>query len=146
MDEKTSIMVELILCFDNDIDMNEITREIGLSPSRSTNRKDTRNPFFNREDRPEWWKYDGEHTCGSWTIETEYIQTELLEDVLKDFLPKIHPYLERMKNVMTKYNGTAGFCIVPRICQEQTPALCFDRQFLDVVEFLNATFEIDMYL
>ena len=129
------IYIQCNLLFDNDTDMDIITKEIGLNPTSCKNKKEQRKSPF-KEGNLE----------GFWSIETEKVETFLLEDVTKIMVKKIKPYLTQIKQVIKKYQGEVDFLIVPDFVCLDTPALCFDREFLDVVEFLNATIQIDMYV
>jgi len=129
------ISIQCNLSFDNDTDMDIITKEIGITPTSYKNKKEQRkSPLKN------------DNLEGFWSIETEKIETFYLEDVTKIMVEKIQSYLIKIKDIVTKYKGTVDFLIIPDFTLPDTPALCFDREFLDVVKFLNATIQIDMYI
>ena len=50
-----------------------------------------------------------------------------------------------IKMVLEKYDGTADFCVIPEFYTSNTPALIFNRKFLEIVSYFNATIQIDMY-
>lgn len=131
----TVIMLELNLYFDNDTNMQEISQQIGLEPTQSVNKANRRKSPF-KDDNLE----------GYWQISTGYIKTYYFEEVSKALIGKITPYLNKIKYVLDTYDGSADFCIVPEFNKNKTPAICFDKDFLNVVNYLNTTIQIDMYV
>lgn len=129
------IRIDFSLIFDNDISMEVITKEIGFFPTDCKDKKNQKKSLF-KDDTLE----------GYWSIETDAIRTFFLEDVTKILINTIKPHLEKIKDAVEKYSGTVDFCIVSEFSSLDTPALCFDREFLDVVNFLNATIQFDIYV
>lgn len=129
------IYMEFSLIFDNDTSMELITKEIGLNPTSFKDKKEQRKSPF-KDDNLE----------GFWSIQTEEIDTFYFEEVSKIMVDLIKPYVSKIKRLMTKFNGSADFCIVPHFYPLDTPAICFNREFLDIVNDLNATIQIDMYV
>lgn len=129
------IYMELNLIFDNDTNMNQITSEIGLNPTTCRDKKDQRKSPF-KDDKLEAF----------WSIETGMVNSYYLEDVTIKIINIIKPYLKKIKEIVDKYNGTVSFMIVPEFHPLYTPALCFNREFLEIVEYFNATIHIDMYI
>jgi len=129
------IFLKCNIWFDNDTSMETVTEEIGLFPSSCRDKKDQRKSPF-KDDNLE----------GCWCVRTNEIETFDLEDVTKVLVSIIKPYLKQIKETVIKYNGFVDFLIVPEFYPLEPPALCFDREFLDVVNYLNATIQIDMYV
>lgn len=129
------IFMECSLIFDNDTDMEQITNEIGIAPSSFKNKRNQRKSPF-KDDNLE----------GYWSIKTKKIITYDFDDVAKEMIEIIKPYLEKMKEMITKYDGTVHFGIVPYFYKNYTPAFYFEKEFLDIVNYLSATIEIDMYV
>lgn len=147
MNNRTCIMLELSLVFDNDTDVENVTKEIGIAPSDSKNKNMARsNPFYRAEKKPRDWPYQGEKMPGYWEINTGYIESLDFEKVADCLLSKIQSHLPTMKRILKRHSGIAQFCVVPKIYDGETPSLCFTRSFLEAVEFLNATIDIDMYI
>lgn len=129
------IYLELNLLFDNNTNMIDVTKEIGLDPISFKNKSEQmKSPF--KDDNIE----------GYWSIKTEKFDTYYLEEVSKSIVEIVKPFLERIKTTLQKHNGTADFLIVTEFYPLDTPALNFNREFLNVVSFLSATIQIDMYV
>lgn len=145
MARETRIMAGLVLTFDNYTDMELITKEVGLDPTRVRNKRDARrNPFYGREDVPDDWS-GGEYLEGSWDLYTNYICTLDLRDVSAVLLEKIKPRVDTIKVVLEKYDGKAGFYVVPEIARNNIPSLLFDEDFIKIAAALKAPIEVDMY-
>ena len=129
------IYLECNLIFDNDISMNEITKEVGFVPTSFKDKKDQRKSPF-KDDKLEAF----------WSIATNKIETFYLEEVTKEMTKIIKPYLERIKATVMKYNGVVDFLVVPDFHSTEAPALNFNREFLEIINYLNATVQIDMYI
>ena len=133
MDEKTVIRAHLYLDFDNETDTAFVKDQIGILSADCIDKKSRRKSPFKDDNLP-----------GSWSVVTETIETYELEDVTKMLLEIINPYLDKIKNMLDSYDGKAVFLIVTEMV-DNTPALCFNREFLEVVEYLRAEIAIDMY-
>jgi hypothetical protein len=131
--EKTELRMELNLIFDNYSDMSLITKKIGMNPSAEKCKKDTRKSPFKDGNLP-----------GYWSIETDNFETLDLSEVTKYLVEKMNPYLEKIKSALQEYDGEARFCVVAEM-EDSIPALYFNRDFLEMVEYLKADIDIDMY-
>ena len=129
------IYVECNLIFDNDTPMEVITKEIRLNPTSCIDKKVRRKSPF-KDDK----------LAGFWSIRTEEMATFYFEEVSKDMVSIIKPFIDKIKYVLDTYYGMVDFCIVPDFIKSEKPAICFNREFLDVVNYLNATIQIDMYV
>ena len=58
----------------------------------------------------------------------------------------LDPYLSKIKDVVTQFQGDVVFMIVPDFTSLDKPGLNFDREILDVINYLKATVQIDMYI
>ena len=124
------------LLFDNDTDMEETSREIGLTPNEYMNKKEQQKSPF-KDDNLE----------GFWTFKIGGIKTYNLEDITKIMVDTLNPFLPKIKQTIKRYEGRIDFLIVPELHHNYKPALSFNRDFLDIVHFLNATIQIDyMYI
>ena len=61
-------------------------------------------------------------------------------------MEKISPQLPDIKQICDENDGTVIFDIIPFFDSDNKPDLYFERDFLDVVEYLNATIQIDVYV
>jgi hypothetical protein len=139
-------MLSLTISFDNSTKMENITKEIGISPKNAMDKKENRkNPFYKSKVKPEHWSFKGKRMPAFWTIETGYIQTTDFEEVVALFIDNYSAYFDNIKNISKKYLGEVHFNIVTKIRKKNFPALFFDTKFIDLVNLLNATFEINMY-
>ncbi len=132
---KTSIMGEFTLYFDNEYDVYQITEILGIHPTSCKRRSETRkNPL------------SGEKNEGYWTFATEYVETLDLQDVVNEMIKNIIPRIALIKDILKINEGKTSFCFVPKIENEEIPAMYFERGFLTVVEELEATIELDLYV
>lgn len=135
MSNECSIYAEMHLCFDNDFDVYSISKRLGISPSECKNRAETRiSPLTNR------------HIEGFWTLKTEKKDECCLSVILNELIDSVFDKLTEIKKICDENNGTVVFDIVPTFNTDNKPVLCFDRRFLDVVNYLNATVDIDLYV
>ena len=131
--EYCAIYAQMHLIFDNDFDVFSISERVSLEPSDCRSRRDTRISPLTHEYNP-----------GYWTLETEEKNEQDLKAVLDDLLTKISGKVEAIKKICEENGGIVKFDVVPAFSAKRKPALYFERDFLDIVHFLNATVEIDM--
>ena len=135
MNNNCSIYAEMHLVFDNDFDVYSITNRLGIVPTECKARKETRiSPLTNK------------HIEGSWTIRTDEREERDLKIVLDELGTKFIHKLSEIKKICLENEGTIIFDIVPFFDSDSKPALYFERDFLDIVHYLNATIQIDMYV
>jgi len=129
------IYAEMHLVFDNDFDVNEITRLIKIEPSECKCRWETRiSPLTNKQNE------------GFWTLKSKEKSEWDLKIILEDLLIMFKHKLKEIKDICDEQNGSVIFDIIPSFTPENKPALYFERDFLDIVDYLNATIQIDMYV
>lgn len=135
MSNECSIYAEMHLYFDNDFDVYSISKRLGISPSECKNRAETRiSPLTNK------------HLEGFWTLKTEEKEECYLPVILNGLIDSVSDKLTEIKKICDENNGKVVFDIVPTFNTDNKPALYFDRKFLDVVNYLNATVDIDLYV
>lgn len=127
-------MLELTLYFDNECDVQVISEQIGITSAQFKSKKEQRKSP-NRDDNLE----------GFWRCSTEYIETLEFEDVSSQLLRTIAPFLEKIQYARKKYEGQARLDIVVEVGKIK-PSLYLDREFLVLVEQLEADIDIDMYV
>lgn len=133
MGNNCKIYVEMHLVFDNDFDVYSITEQLGVIPTDCKIRKETRiSPLTNK------------YNEGFWTLRTEEKNETDLQSVLSELIKIISGKLSRIKKICDKNNGSVIFDIVTSFDCVNTPALYFEREFLDIVNYLNATIQIDL--
>ena len=135
MSNHCTIYAETHLIFDNDFDVHSITKRLGIAPTQCKSRNDTRmSPLT---DKP---------IEGFWTLKTEEKEERDLGVVLNELMGNIFAKLPDIKKICDENGGTVVFDIIPFFDGNSKPALYFERDFLDIVNYLNATIQIDLYV
>ncbi len=135
MGNHCTLYAEMHLVFDNDFDVYSITKQLGITPTECKSRSETRiSPLTNKPIE------------GFWTLQTEEREESDLGVVLNELMEKISPQLPDIKQICDENDGTVIFDIIPFFDSDNKPDLYFERDFLDVVEYLNATIQIDVYV
>lgn len=135
MINRCTIYAEMHMIFDNDFDVYSITKRLGIAPTECKSRNETRiSPLTNKP------------IDGFWTLKTEEKEEWDLGVVLNELMGKISAKLPDIKEICDENGGTVAFDIVPFFDGNSKPALYFERDFLDIVNYLNATIQIDLYV
>ena len=133
--EKCRIYAEMHLVFDSDFDVYSITHKLGLEPTDCKLRNETTiSPLTNKQIE------------GYWNIKTEEKEEADLKIILDDLLGIIKDKIKLIKEICDENDGIVIFDIVSFFDATNKPALYFERDFLDIVDYLNATIDIDIYL
>ena len=123
------------MIFDNDFDVYSITKHLGIAPTECKSRNETRmSPLTNKPIE------------GFWTLKTEEKEERDLCVVLNELVENISDKLPDIKKICDENGGKIVFDIVPFFDGNSKPALYFERNFLDIVNYLNATIQIDLYV
>lgn len=134
MSNHCTIYAEMHLIFDNDFDVHSITKQLGIAPTECKLRDETRmSPLTNKPIE------------GFWTLKTEEKEEMDLGVVLNELIENISAKLPDIKKICDENGGTVVFDIIPFFDDDSKPALYFERDFLDIVNYLNATIQIDLY-
>ena len=135
MSNYCTIYAEMHMIFDNDFDVYSITKRLGIAPTECKSRTETRmSPLT---DKP---------IEGFWTLKTEEKEERDLGVVLNELMGNIFAKLPDIKKICDENGGTVVFDIIPFFDGNSKPALYFERDFLDIVNYLNATIQIDLYV
>ena len=135
MSNYCTIYAEMHMIFDNDFDVYSITKRLGIAPTECKSRNETRmSPLT---DKP---------IEGFWTLKTEEKEERDLGVVLNELMGNIFAKLPDIKKICDENGGTVVFDIIPFFDGNSKPALYFERDFLDIVNSLNATIQIDLYV
>ena len=135
MSNYCTIYAEMHMIFDNDFDVHSITKRLGIAPTECKSRNETRmSPLT---DKP---------IEGFWTLKTEEKEERGLGVVLNELMGNIFAKLPDIKKICDENGGTVVFDIIPFFDGNSKPALYFERDFLDIVNYLNATIQIDLYV
>ena len=134
MSNHCTIYAEMHLIFDNDFDVHSITKQLGIAPTECKLRDETRmSPLTNKPIE------------GFWTLKTEEKEERDLGVVLNELIENISAKLPDIKKICDEKGGTVVFDIIPFLYGDSKPALYFERDILDIVNYLNATIQIDLY-
>ena len=135
MSNYCTVYAEMHMIFDNDFDVYSITKRLGIAPTECKSRNETRmSPLT---DKP---------IEGFWTLKTEEKEERDLGVVLNELMGNIFAKLPDIKKICDENGGTVVFDIIPFFDGNSKPALYFERDFLDIVNYLNATIQIDLYV
>lgn len=135
MSNHCTIYAEMHLIFDNDFDVHSITKQLGIVPTECKLRDETRmSPLTNKPIE------------GFWTLKTEEKEERDLGVVLNELIENISAKLPDIKEICDENGGTVVFDVIPFFDDDSKPALYFERDFLDIVNYLNATIQIDLYM
>lgn len=135
MSNRCTIYAEMHLIFDNDFDVHSITKQLGIVPTECKLRNETRmSPLTNKPIE------------GFWTLKTEEKEERDLGVVLNELIENISAKLPDIKKICDENGGTVVFDVIPFFDDDSKPALYFERDFLDIVNYLNATIQIDLYM
>ena len=135
MSNYCTIYAEMHMIFDNDFDVHSITKRLGIAPTECKSRNETRmSPLT---DKP---------IEGFWTLKTEEKEERDLGVVLNELMGNIFAKLPDIKKICDENGGTVVFDIIPFFDGNSKPALYFERDFLDIVNYLNATIQIVLYV
>ena len=135
MSNYCTIYAEMHMIFDNDFDVYSITKRLEIAPTECKSRNETRmSPLT---DKP---------IEGFWTLKTEEKEERDLGVVLNELMGNIFAKLPDIKRICDENGGTVVFDIIPFFDGNSKPALYFERDFLDIVNYLNAAIQIDLYV
>lgn len=134
MSNHCTIYAEMHLIFDNDFDVHSITKQLGIAPTECKLRNETRMSLLTNKPIE-----------GFWTLKTEEKEERDLGVVLNELIENISAKLPDIKKICDENGGTVVFDIIPFFDGDSKPALHFERDFLDIVNYLNVTIQIDLY-
>ena len=135
MSGKTSVMVELILAFEKEIDVYQLSDNIGIKCSKCKNYNETKiNPITHYRN-PAYW-------C----VNTGYIQTLEAERVIEIFVSLISPSIEKIQKVLVEYMGEAQIYIVTKVKDGLTPSIGVSRELMRIALQLDTDIDFDLYV
>jgi len=128
------IYAEMHLVFDNEYDVYAITKDIGINPADVKNRYETKiSPLTNKQIE------------GYWTLKSKVFKEGDIKLALDDLISLFVDKSSAIKAICTNNGGEVIFDIVVSFGADNFPAIYFDRNFLDVVDYLNATIQVNLY-
>ena len=81
----------------------------------------------------------------SWEYTIGFIETVFLDDVSSIYLEKFENKAHDIRKYIDHNNLEAKIFVVAEMDDQETPALFFDRKFLNVIHQLNAVIDVDLY-
>ena len=124
------------LFFNNDFDVYKIEKLLNIEPSDCKRRNETRLSPFDKS----------KHLDGYWSLMTDTFEELDIKPAMDDLLKKLEGKLEIIKEICKKNNGEVNFEIVSIFEKDNLPAIYFEKRFLNIVNYLDAVIDIDMYL
>lgn len=122
------------LVFDNNYDVYKISNVLELVPHDAKKKNDARiNPITQKKNP------------GYWTIKSDTLCDYDLKNATDNLLNKIKNKLSLIKNLCQVNDGTVVFDFVIYFGANETPAIYFERDFLEIVHYLNAEIQFDLY-
>lgn len=131
---KPEMYVEMNLIFDNNYDVYELSNLIGIQPTNVQRKKDTRINPITKENNPGFWSLKTKTFC-------EYDVTIATDNLLNQIKEKI----QLIKMLCEKNQGEVVFDVVVSFYTNEVPAIYFERDFIELVHYLNAEIQLDLY-
>ena len=122
------------LIFDADYDVHKISSILGISPYDAKKKDETRVNPITKDKNP-----------GYWTIRSDTLCDYDLKNTTNNLLNKIKNKLSLIKNLCQSNDGKVMFDFVINFCANEAPAIYFERDFLEIVHYLNAEIQFDLY-
>lgn len=126
---------EMHLVFDNDYDVRVITELTKIMPYNCQRKCETR---INSKTQ--------KHNPGFWTVRSDTFSEPDINIVIDNLISKVEGGLFQIRRVCNENQGKVVFDIVPIFDSNNVPAIYFNKDFLDIVCYLNAEIQLDMYM
>ena len=131
---KPKMYVEMNLIFDNNYNVYEISNVIGIQPTTVKRKNDTRVNPLTQENNPGFWTLKSDTFCGY----DMKIATNNLIYQIKDKIQLINELCEANQ-------GKVVFDVVASFYVNEEPAIYFERDFIELIHYLNAEIQLDLY-
>lgn len=133
-EESGYIYIEFSIVFDNDYDVEQISDLIGIKADDYMNKNKTRINPITKESNP-----------GYWSIKSNRFSDMDIEHPINDIMLKLENRLEDIKNISIKEDGELFFDVVIYFAENEVPIINLDKDFLKMVNYLDAEIRFDMY-
>ena len=124
------------LFFDNDFDVYKIEKILNIKPSACKRKNEMRRSPFDKN----------KHLDGYWSLVTNTFEELDIKPAIDDLLKMLEGKLQIIKEICEENDGEVCFEIVPIFERDNLPAIYFEKRFLNIVNYLDAVIDIDMYL
>ena len=130
------IYAEMSIVFENDLDVSVISKLLNISPHEfQSQSNDTKvSPITNKK------------LEGFWTIRSDIFHEFDLKVATDNLIQKIDCKIQLIQQICKDNDGCVIFYIVAQFDKYNTPAIYFEKDFLDIVHELNATIQTDLYV
>ncbi len=126
--------IELSLVFDNNYDVENITKLTGIIPFECKNRNKMKlSPLTNQP------------LEGFWTIKSLVCCDYNIKPAIDDMIAKIHSNVSILRDICKKENGEAIFWIVSYFTPTSPPIFELNKELIEVAYELNASIRFDLY-
>lgn len=130
--EKTNIMVEFCILGD-EFNPEEITSKLLIEPSEQY-LKGSRNAR----------NIERKESC--WSINTGYLETLFVSEVLDILLDKLASKKELILEIEKEMDLICKFFVVIKIEDKIKPAIYLDKRVIEFADFVGAEFDFDLYI
>lgn len=131
---KPEIYMEMNLIFDNDYDVYELSDVIGIQTTNVQRKKDTRINSISQE-----------HNPGFWSLKTETFYDYDIKTATNRMFNQIKDKAQLIKEICENNQGEVIFDVVISFCANEEPAIYFEKDFIELVHYLNAQIQLDLY-
>lgn len=131
--DKTNVMVEFIMSGDK-LDSNGVTKKLKIKPSKS----------WKKGEDIEGRKIKRIDSC--WIINTNYEETYDINEQLFKIVRLLKDKKNILKELKNVYELEYFFEIVINVENNETPAIHFNKEFIEFANDIKSEFEIDMYI
>ena len=138
LEKQSEFQLILKINFDNDFDVNEITKVLNLKPSYCMPYSKAGYTRTTNEKQPGTWWY-------SYPSSTKYEHGMIIQDVLDNFFePFDSRKVQELKKIVDKNGGEIKLGVNIYFYHERVPELCFNGKAMRILNYLNADIEINM--
>ena len=130
--DKTSVMVDFSILGD-DFDPDIITEMLAIVPSTKYKKGE-----INKRNIA--WK----ENC--WSIDTGYIETIDLKNLIKEIIAKLNVRKTVLIDLKKKFEINYLFIVVMKIEQKEKPVIDFDNEIISFLNDINAEITFDYYI
>lgn len=133
---KNEIFLNFCIWGFEDIDANDITSTLSLTPSKIYTKGEKNNPKFN-----------GTAKQNGWLLSSRLNRFASFEDQMNDLLDIIEPKIDLFRPLCEKYYCEFS-CALFIHCgnEESTPWIHLNSRYNAVIKELNIEFDIDLYI
>ena len=131
---KPEIYVEMNLVFDNNYDVYQISNVIGIEPTLVKRKNETRVNALTQHNNP-----------GFWLLRSEIFREYDIKYATDNLVNQIREKVQQINELCNAYEGEVIFDIVASFYVSEEPAIYFEKEFIELVHFLNAEIHLDLY-